>query len=190
MLIIVFLVTISSAAAQDDDVVRIDTELVSFEVTVTDKHGKLVPNLKKEDFRLLEDGVERPIEFFQPIKKTDQGRPLTVVFALDMSGSMTEAEIGRLRSAMQIFVSRLADYNSYFAVVSFAMDVRTLQTFTNQKERLEKSFDKLVRDQDGLSTHAYDAVCTDRRTDEAALSHQGAQVAIQHERMRLARLLP
>src|SRR6478735_4235974 len=71
-----------SVAAQNDDVVRIDTELVSFEVTVTDKHGKLVPNLKKEDFRLLEDGVERPIDFFQPIKKTDERRPLTVVFAL------------------------------------------------------------------------------------------------------------
>src|SRR5437762_8382274 len=99
-LFFVFFVAITSAAAQDDDVVKIDTELVSFEVTVTDKHGKLVPNLKKEDFRLLEDGVERPIEFFQPIKKTDQGRPLAVVFALDVSGSMTEAEIDRLRSAM------------------------------------------------------------------------------------------
>jgi len=157
-LLFVLFVAICSATAQDDDVVRIDTELVSFEVTVTDKHGKLVPNLRKEDFRLLEDGVERPIEFFQPIKKTDEGRPLTVVFALDVSGSMTEAEIARLRSAMQIFISRLADYNSYFAVVSFAMEVRTLQTFTNQKERLERSFEKVVRDQDGLSTHAYDAV--------------------------------
>ena len=156
--VLVFFVALSSAVAQDDDVVRIDTELVSFEVTVTDKNGKVVPNLRKEDFRFLEDGVERPIEFFQPIKKTDQGRPLTVVFALDVSGSMTEAEIDRLRSAMQIFISRLADYNSYFAVISFAMEVRTLQTFTNQKERLERSFEKVVRDQDGLSTHAYDAV--------------------------------
>jgi Ca-activated chloride channel family protein len=157
-LFFVFFVATTSAAAQDDDVVRIDTELVSFEVTVTDKHGKVVPNLRKEDFRFFEDGVERPIEFFQPIRKTDQGRPLAVVFALDVSGSMTEAEIDRLRSAMQIFISRLADYNSYFAVISFAMEVRTLQTFTNQKDRLERSFEKVVRDQDGLSTHAYDAV--------------------------------
>jgi Ca-activated chloride channel homolog len=148
----------ASFAQDNDDVVRIDTELVSFEVTVTDKNGKLVPNLKREDFRLFEDGVERPIEFFQPIKKSEQGRPLTVVFALDVSGSMTEAEIARLRSAMQIFISRLADYESYFAVISFAMDVRTLQTFTNQREKLERSFERLVRNQDGLSTHAYDAI--------------------------------
>ena len=148
-----------SAAAQDpDEVVRIDTDLVSFEVTVTDKNGKLVPNLRREDFRLFEDGVERPIEFFQPVRKTNESRPLSVVFALDVSGSMTEAEIGRLRSAMQTFISRLADYDSYFAVVSFAMEVRTLQAFTNRRDKLEKSFDRLIRDQDGLSTHAYDAV--------------------------------
>lgn len=154
------LVSAISAIAQntDDDVVRIDTDLVSFEVTVTDKHGKLVPNLRREDFRVFEDGVERPIDFFQPLRKSDERRPLSVVFALDVSGSMTEAEIERLRSAMQSFVSRLADYDSYFAVVSFAMDVRTLQQFTNRRDKLEKSFDRLVRDQDGLSTHAYDAV--------------------------------
>jgi len=141
-----------------DDVVRIDTELVSFEVTVTDKQGKPVQDLRRDDFRLFEDGIERPIDFFQPIRKTDERRPLSVVFALDVSGSMTEGEIHRLRSAMQTFVTRLADYESYFAVVSFAMEVRTLQGFTNRRDRLEKSFDKVVRDQDGLSTHAYDAV--------------------------------
>ena len=42
--------------------------------------------------------------------------------------------------------------------MSFAMDVKTLQPFTNRREKLERSFDKLKRDQDGLSTHAYDAV--------------------------------
>ncbi len=149
---------IPTTSQEANEVVRIETELVSFEVTVTDKNGKFVPNLRREDFRLFEDGVERPIDFFQPLKKRDEGRPLSVVFALDVSGSMTEAEIGRLRSAMQAFIRRLADYDSYFAVVSFAMDVRTLQTFTNRRDKLEKSFDKLVRDQDGLSTHAYDAV--------------------------------
>lgn len=155
-LLLVFFST--TAAAQDtDQVERIDTELVAFEVTVTDKSGRPVPNLRAEDFRVFDGGVERSIDFFEPIKKTD-GRPLSVVFALDVSGSMTDAEMGRLRFAMQSFISRLADYDSYFAVVSFAMKVKTLQGFTNSREKLEKSFDKLVRDQDGLSTHAYDAV--------------------------------
>ena len=156
--VLAMLVLACAAFAQEqDEVVKIDTELVSFEVTVTDKVGKPVPNLKAEDFRVFDSGVERRIDFFQPIRR-DHGRPLSVVLALDVSGSMTEDELGRLRSAMQSFIARLADYNSYFAVVSFAMDVKTLQGFTNRRDKLEKSFDKLTRDQDGLSTHAYDAV--------------------------------
>ncbi len=156
------LLLVSPAARVDgqeaDEVVKVDTELVSFEVTVSDKNGKPVENLRAEDFVVFEDGRQRRIDFFQPIRKHDENRPLSVVFALDVSGSMTDAEIERLRSAMQSFLARLANYNSYFAVVSFAMEVRTLQSFTNRRDKLERSFDKLVRDQDGLSTHAYDAV--------------------------------
>jgi VWFA-related protein len=42
--------------------------------------------------------------------------------------------------------------------MTFGMQVKTLQTFTNRPDKLEKSFEKLLREQDGLSTHAYDAV--------------------------------
>ncbi len=146
-----------AVAQESEEVVRVDTELVAFEVTVTDSGGRPIPNLTAEDFRVFESGTERTIDFFQPIKK-DAGRPLSIVLALDVSGSMTDIEIARLRSAMQSFISGLSSYNSYFAVVSFAMEVKTLQGFTNRRDRLERSFDKLGRDQDGSSTHAYDAV--------------------------------
>lgn len=155
---LVLVLTLVASAQDRDDVIKIDTELVAFEVTVVDKNGKPVRNLKEGEFRVFEDGVERSIDFFQPLTRNEKDRPLSVVFALDVSGSMTEAEIERLRTAMQSFISRLADYDSYFAVISFAMEVRTLQSFTNRKDKLEKSFDRLVRDQDGLSTHAYDAI--------------------------------
>jgi VWFA-related protein len=151
------LILVISAAAQDE-IEKIETDLASFEVTVSDKNGNPVRNLTQDDFRVFENGVERPIDFFQPIKKQDEGRPLSVVFALDVSGSMTPAEIERLRQAMQNFIRRLADYNSYFAVMTFAMEVKTVQQFTNRPEVLEKSFDRLNRNQNGLSTHAYDAV--------------------------------
>ena len=111
-----------------------------------------------EDFRVYENGSERPIDFFQPIKTRDTDRPLSIVFALDVSGSMTEAELAKLRAALQEFVNQLADYESHFAVVSFAMDVDTVQSFTNRKEQLQKAFARVKRDQDGLSTHAYDAI--------------------------------
>lgn len=141
-----------------EEVIRVDTELTAFEVTVIDKNGRPVRNLSEKDFRIFEDGVERSIEFFQPIKQQIEGRPLSVVFALDVSGSMTPEELEKLRTAMYSFTKRLADYNSYFAVTTFAMEVKTIQSFTNRPEKLEKSFTKLTRDQQGLSTHAYDAV--------------------------------
>lgn len=149
---------VSIRAQNSDDVIRVETDLIPFEVSVTDKNGNPVRGLEAKDFRLFEDGVERPIEFFEPIRKSVAGRPLSIVFALDVSGSMTAEELARLRDALQKFVARLADYNSYFAVMTFGMNVKILQSFTNRPDKLEKTFDKLLRDQDGLSTHAYDAV--------------------------------
>jgi Ca-activated chloride channel family protein len=150
---------VPQALAQDkDDVIRVDTDLISFEVSVTDKQGNPVRGLRLEDFRLKVEGEDRQIDFFKPIKKNDSERPLSVVFALDVSGSVTREELVNLRNAMQTFVNRLADYNSYFAIKTFGMKVKTVQSFTNDPRRLRKSFDKILKDQDGLSTHAYDAV--------------------------------
>jgi VWFA-related protein len=159
-LLVLFTAVLCGAARgqSGDDVIRVDTELAVFEVTVTDKDGAPVRNLTQEDFVIYEDGAPRRIEFFQPIRKLDESRPLSVVFALDVSGSMTAAELRKLRDAMEKFTRRLADYNSYFAVMAFGMEVKTLQPFTNRPDRLEKAFDRLERDEQGLSTHAYDAV--------------------------------
>ncbi len=156
---LIFLLLFSTIifAQNSDEVIRVDTELVSFEISVTDKDGNPVRGLEAKDFNLYEEGVERPIEFFEPIKKID-GRPLSIVFALDVSGSVTGAELLKLRDALQTFVQRLADYDSYFAVMTFGMQVKTLQSLTNRPDKLEKTFDKLLREQEGLSTHAYDAV--------------------------------
>jgi VWFA-related protein len=144
-------------ANAQDDVIKVDTNLASFEVTVTDKDGKPVRNLQQNDFKLFENNEEREIGFFEQLKKSESGRPLAIVFALDVSGSMTNEELLKLRNSLTIFTGNLADYNSYFAVMSFGMEVKTLQSFTNKPAKLEKSFDKLLKDRDGLSTHAYDA---------------------------------
>ena len=160
--VVLAIITCTPTAAQDDSdkVFKVDTDLAVFEVTVTDKNGKLMRGLTASDFRVMEDGIERPIDFFQPIRKADERRPLSVVFALDVSGSMTSEELQRLKNAMQLFIDRLADYDSYFSIVTFAMDVKTVQSFTNRPDKLKNAFAKLGRDQDGLSTHAYDAVDT------------------------------
>jgi VWFA-related protein len=162
LLLFLTLTTAFSCAAfaqgGDDEPIRVDTELVAFEVTVTDKDGKPVRGLNEKDFKLYENGVQRSIDFFEPIRRQNENRPLSIVFALDVSGSMTTEELLQLQTALQQFVKRLADYNSYFAVMTFGMEVKTLQSFTNKPQKLEKTFEKVLRDDDGLSTHAYDAV--------------------------------
>lgn len=145
-------------AQRDDDVIKVETDLVTFEVSVTDRSGKPVRNLTQSDFQVFEEGVERRPDFFEAIRKEVTGRPLSIVFALDVSGSMTTDELQRLKTALSAFAGRLSDYNSYFAVTTFAMNVSTVQSFTNRAQKLEESVGKLKRDRDGLSTHAYDAV--------------------------------
>lgn len=153
------LASFTAAYAQGgDDVIRVDTDLAVFEVTVTDRDGRPVRDLKQGDFRVFEDGVERSVDFFQPIRKQDENRPLSVVFAVDVSGSMTTQEMQKLQTALRSFIRRLADYNSYFAITSFGMEVKTLQSLTNRPDKLEKTLERLGHEADGGSTHAYDAV--------------------------------
>lgn len=148
---------ISSNAQEPDNPLRVDTELAVFEVLVEDKNGQPIHGQTIDDFRIIENGKPRKIDFFQPVLSPGRNRPMVIVFAVDVSGSMTPAEIEKLRTAITGFMDRFADYESYFSLVSFAMNVKTLQKFTNKKEELKKSLEKLERDRDGLSTHAFDA---------------------------------
>jgi VWFA-related protein len=143
---------------EPDEVVRVDTDLVPVDVSVTDASGQTVRGLQPQDFKLFEDGVERPISFFSVEKRGGVPRPFAVVFAVDVSGSMTIEEMERLSSAMRAFTTQLSARPALFALMTFGMRVKTLQTFTNDPQKLARAFDRLVREPNGLSTHAYDAV--------------------------------
>jgi VWFA-related protein len=143
---------------EPDDVLRIDTDLVAVDVTVADVQGAPMRNLRKEDFKLYADGIEQPVSFFQVERRTGPPRPLALVFALDISGSMTAEEMVRLRSALQAFSANIADQQAVYAVIVFGMNVKTLQKFTSDPTALDRTFEKLAREPNGLSTHTYDAV--------------------------------
>jgi VWFA-related protein len=140
------------------DVIKIDTDLVPIDVVVTDTKGRLIRNLKKEDFKLFEDGNSRSISSFNIEKIEGEPRPLAIVFALDLSGSMTPEEIDRVSDAMREFSSRLADHPSVFALITFGMRVQTVQSLTGDRQKLERAFARLPKEPNGMSTHAYDAV--------------------------------
>ena len=144
---------------EPEDVLRFDTDLVSVDVTAMDATGSPVRNLRQEDFKVFSDDVEQPISFFQIEKRQGEARPLAIVFALDVSGSMTAEEIVRLRGALQSFSSHLSSHPAVYAVMTFGMRVKTVQKFTSDPEKLDDSLDRIARDApNGLSTHTYDAV--------------------------------
>jgi VWFA-related protein len=144
-------------SADEEEVIEVETDLVHLDVSVTDAAGEPVRDLKPEDFTLYEDGVKRPFAFFNIEQRSGVERPVAIVFLLDVSGSMTAIEMKRLRSAVGEFARKLNRNSSVFSVMSFGMRVRTLQKFTGDLKKIDKAFDRILRDDNGLSTHAYDA---------------------------------
>ena len=126
-----------------DEVLRIDTDLVTVDVTVTDAAGQPVRNLRAEDFKLYEDEAERPIAFYNVEKRSGQLRPLAIVFALDVSGSMTAEEMSRLQEAMNHFSRRLA-VDAHRSLRLLRNDVKTLRAH-ERPAKLERAFARLPR---------------------------------------------
>jgi VWFA-related protein len=169
------------AESEPQDVIKIDTDLVPVDVTVTDAKGRLVRNLKKEDFKLYEDGAERPIASFNVEKIEGAPRPVAIVFALDLSGSMTPEEVARVSDAMREFSRRLAEHPAVFALMTFGMHVKTIQTFTNDREKLDRAFERLAHEPNGMSTHTYDAV-----DDAVRMLVRHAPLTHEHQMMKRA----
>jgi VWFA-related protein len=144
---------------EPEDVLRFDTDLVSVDVTAIDSQGNPIRNLRQEDFKVYSDGNQQDISFFQIEKRQGEARPLAIVFALDVSGSITQDELIRLRYALQSFSNQLSSHPVVYSVMTFGMRVKTIQKFTSEPGKLDEALERLSRDTpNGLSTHTYDAV--------------------------------
>lgn len=143
---------------EPDEVLKVDTDLVSLDVFASDSDGRPVRNLKQGDFKIYLDSVEQPLAFFQVERRSGEPRPLAVVFALDISGSMTAEEIERLRGALHAFSTQLSGHSALYAVMAFGMNVKVLQKFSSETDKLDRAFDRIAREPNGMSTHTYDAV--------------------------------
>jgi VWFA-related protein len=96
----------------DDEVVRIDTRLVTVPVAVIDRNGHAISGLRAENFALYEDGKLQRISNFAT---TDA--PFEVALLLDTSGS-TRADIDLIRNAAKLFVNSLKE-NNRVAIIAF-----------------------------------------------------------------------
>jgi VWFA-related protein len=157
----------TKSADQDDDVIKVTSNLVSLDVIVKDKKGKAVIDLKPEDFEVFENGVPQKIQFFdstltsgneagQPTTATDStgpkprppnpsGFPRNII-ALVLDGQSTEAaNLKHVREGMMKYIrDRISDSDSV-ALFSISGGLQLLQGFTQDKARLlaavEKAYD-------------------------------------------------
>ncbi|MFL6334518.1 MAG: VWA domain-containing protein [Pyrinomonadaceae bacterium] len=133
----------------DGDVVRVETNLVTVPVSVFDRQGRVVTNLRQQDFRIFEDGVEQEVAYFEPTEK-----PFTVALLLDTSSS-TRFRLSDIQEAAIDFARQLQPQDRML-VVTFDDEVLLLTEATNDQSVISGVIRYNART--GGRTRLYDAV--------------------------------
>jgi VWFA-related protein len=161
-----------SKADDQDEVVRITTNLVQVDVTVTDKDGHPVTDLKPEQFEILQDGRQQTITNFSfistvtakpasapeavrapttaknkaaiipPARLNPQQVGRTMALAVDDLGLSFES-LGPMRKALRKFVDEQMGANDLVAIVRTGADVGPAQQFTSDKRLLYAAIERL-----------------------------------------------
>ena len=132
----------------EEGVVRVNTALVTIPVSVLDRDGKYVAGIRREEFRIYEDGVEQEIAYFAQVDV-----PFTVALVLDTSGS-TRFKLEQIQDAAIAFVEQLRP-NDRVLVVSFDDEVRVHAEPTSDRRALRQA---IRETRTGGYTKLYDAV--------------------------------
>lgn len=127
---------------------RTGTSMVPVLTTVTDRDGRLLPNLQRDQFAVFDNGKPQEITFFQ-----NETQPFTVVVMLDFSASMT-ANLDLLKAATEQFLIRMlpedrGQVGAFSDKISFSGD------FTSDRDSLIAALDDL---QFGNPTRLWDAI--------------------------------
>lgn len=106
-------------APGEDEVVRVETRLVGIPFTVRSREGGYVGDLRREELRVYEDGVEQRVTHFE-----SAGEPINVVLLLDFSPSVRE-DLPAAREAAAAFLDHLRP-DDRVGAVAFASEAVVL----------------------------------------------------------------
>ncbi|HYO62183.1 MAG TPA: VWA domain-containing protein, partial [Pyrinomonadaceae bacterium] len=183
-------------ARQDDEVVRVDTELVQTDVAVFDKQGKFVDGLKAEQFELKVDGKPTQVSFFERVTAGSareeallsaragapapriaappdaRARGRVVVFFVD-DMHLSADSVLRTRKLVSQFVENEMGPDDMVAVASATGQIGFLQQFTDNKAVVRAALDRIVhrsfavRDAESIPMTEYQALRIDQGDNDA-----------------------
>jgi VWFA-related protein len=152
---------------EPQDVIRVYTDLVQTDVTVVDKQGRFVNNLKREDFQLRVDGKPQPIEFSELVAAgsaneeaqlsaargvsqatagaqslpLDRGR--TILFFID-DFHLAAGDLTYVRKALLRFIDNDLGQNDEAAIASASGEIGFLQQLTDNKFVLRRAVERIA----------------------------------------------
>ena len=151
---IVLLVAVTAAVAgarpQEGSNFRSGVELINVTAWVTDRNGRFVSGLHKEDFTVLEDGERQEVTYF-----SSERVPVSLGLVLDTSGSMTPEKMSSARSAIDRLVYDLLGADDELFFLEFANRAHLVQEWTTDRRAISSS---VARVRPAGGTAMYDAV--------------------------------
>ena len=127
---------------EQDSTIRVNVDLVNIFFNVKTKKGnQLIPNLTKDDFKVIEDGKQQTIQRFS----READLPLTLGLLIDISASQ-ERLINVERQAASSFFSSVIRPKDEAFLISFGKDTELLQDFTNSARQLSAALSDLRGD--------------------------------------------
>jgi VWFA-related protein len=141
--ILLLLIPVAGAWAQSKEkedelpTFKSQVNVVNLFFNVKDKHGALVPNLKKDDFQVFEDGKPQTVKYFT----AETNQPLTLGIMIDSSASQERVLEYEKEAGYEFLKQVLKDKDMAF-VISFDVNVDLLQDFTNDNKLLKSALNR------------------------------------------------
>jgi Ca-activated chloride channel family protein len=142
--------TPQSAQSETAPTISVNVKLVGVFASVVDGDGAPFSNLQKEDFRILEDGIEQKVAVFE----RESGLPLSIAMALDTSMS-TRKDLPLEISSARRFARTMLRPVDAISLYQFSTYVSEAMPFSNDQRRLDTALNHL---RTGAATALYDAI--------------------------------